>query len=201
MAAVEPGVEPARPAADFDDKLLRQARRLLGDRVANLGAGGELSDRTLHLVALDDSVDELACARARQRLLDQAVERAGSRELGGYPLRHVMLDQRLHEVLRQRLCERPVDQSRELGDEVLPGRGLDRAARGPRRHPCREEGEPSGRAEARAPGSRPVAQCAAAAAETPRRSNRWSPTRSELAIAVSAGLTAPMLGKTLVSTT
>ena len=32
-------------------------------------------------------------------------------------------------------------------------------------------------------------------------SSRWSPTRSEFAIAVSAGLTAPMLGKTLVSTT
>jgi hypothetical protein len=33
------------------------------------------------------------------------------------------------------------------------------------------------------------------------RSRRWSPTRSEFAIAVSAGFTAPMLGKTLVSTT
>ena len=33
------------------------------------------------------------------------------------------------------------------------------------------------------------------------RAVRWSPTRSEFAIAVSAGLTAPMLGKTLVSTT
>ena len=33
------------------------------------------------------------------------------------------------------------------------------------------------------------------------RSSRWSPTRSEFAIAVSAGLTAPMLGKMLVSTT
>jgi hypothetical protein len=30
---------------------------------------------------------------------------------------------------------------------------------------------------------------------------RWSPTRSALAIAVSAGFTAPMLGKTLVSRT
>src|SRR5215831_3681277 len=35
----------------------------------------------------------------------------------------------------------------------------------------------------------------------PRRSSRWSPTRREFAIAVSAGLTAPMLGKMLVSTT
>src|SRR5580765_5301404 len=33
------------------------------------------------------------------------------------------------------------------------------------------------------------------------RSSRWSPTRSEFAIAVSAGLTAPIDGKTLVSTT
>ncbi len=33
------------------------------------------------------------------------------------------------------------------------------------------------------------------------RSRRWSPTRSEFAIAVRAGLTAPMLGKMLVSTT
>jgi hypothetical protein len=33
------------------------------------------------------------------------------------------------------------------------------------------------------------------------RSRRWSPTRTALAIAVSAGLTAPMLGKKLVSTT
>ena len=33
------------------------------------------------------------------------------------------------------------------------------------------------------------------------RSRRWSPTRSEFAIAVSAGFTAPMLGKKLVSTT
>jgi hypothetical protein len=35
----------------------------------------------------------------------------------------------------------------------------------------------------------------------PRRSRRWSPTRRALAMAVSAGLTAPMLGKKLVSTT
>jgi hypothetical protein len=35
----------------------------------------------------------------------------------------------------------------------------------------------------------------------PSRASRWSPTRSELAIAVSAGLTAPIEGKTLVSTT
>ena len=35
----------------------------------------------------------------------------------------------------------------------------------------------------------------------PSRSSRWSPTRSALAIAVSPGLTAPMLGKKLVSTT
>jgi hypothetical protein len=33
------------------------------------------------------------------------------------------------------------------------------------------------------------------------RSSRWSPTRSEFAIAVKAGFTAPMLGKMLVSTT
>ena len=38
-------------------------------------------------------------------------------------------------------------------------------------------------------------------AGAPRRSSRWSPTRSALAIAVSAGFTAPMLGKKLVSTT
>ena len=37
--------------------------------------------------------------------------------------------------------------------------------------------------------------------DAPRRSSRWSPTRSEFAIAVSAGFTAPMLGNTLVSTT
>ena len=35
----------------------------------------------------------------------------------------------------------------------------------------------------------------------PSRSSRWSPTRRAFAIAVSAGLTAPMLGKKLVSTT
>src|SRR5262249_29493114 len=33
------------------------------------------------------------------------------------------------------------------------------------------------------------------------RDSRWSPTRSEFAIAVSAGFTAPMAGKMLVSTT
>ena len=33
------------------------------------------------------------------------------------------------------------------------------------------------------------------------RARRWSPTRSALAMAVSAGFTAPMLGKKLVSTT
>src|SRR5262249_41992115 len=33
------------------------------------------------------------------------------------------------------------------------------------------------------------------------RASKWSPTRSEFAIAVSAGLTAPIDGKTLVSTT
>jgi hypothetical protein len=35
----------------------------------------------------------------------------------------------------------------------------------------------------------------------PMRSSRWSPTRIAFAIAVSAGLTAPILGKKLVSTT
>src|SRR6185437_306705 len=45
----------------------------------------------------------------------------------------------------------------------------------------------------------PAATCAASA--TPSRSSRWSPTRKALAIAVSAGLTALMLGKQLVSTT
>jgi hypothetical protein len=35
----------------------------------------------------------------------------------------------------------------------------------------------------------------------PMRLSRWSPTRRALAIAVSAGFTAPMLGKKLVSTT
>ena len=38
-------------------------------------------------------------------------------------------------------------------------------------------------------------------AGAPRRSSRWSPTRNALAMAVSAGFTAPMLGKKLVSTT
>ena len=33
------------------------------------------------------------------------------------------------------------------------------------------------------------------------RASRWSPTRSAFAMAVSAGFTAPMLGKKLVSTT
>src|SRR4029077_4644518 len=45
------------------------------------------------------------------------------------------------------------------------------------------------------PGRRAVAHPA------PMRSSRWSPTRREFAIAVSAGLTAPIDGKTLVSTT
>jgi hypothetical protein len=44
-------------------------------------------------------------------------------------------------------------------------------------------------------------ETAAASTRAPIRSSRWSPTRSEFAIAVSAGFTAPMLGKTLVSTT
>ena len=42
---------------------------------------------------------------------------------------------------------------------------------------------------------------AAADAGAPMRASRWSPTRMALAIAVSAGFTAPMLGKKLVSTT
>ena len=65
-------------------------------------------------------------------------------------------------------------------------------------------------AEARRRRSRPAAAPAAlrrhgrtpcAAVPAPSRSSRWSPTRSALAIAVSAGFTAPMLGKKLVSTT
>ena len=39
------------------------------------------------------------------------------------------------------------------------------------------------------------------AAFAPRRDRRWSPTRRALAIAVSAGFTALILGKKLVSTT
>src|SRR5262249_5838195 len=46
-----------------------------------------------------------------------------------------------------------------------------------------------------------AAALAPAPALAPSLSSRWSPTRSEFAIAVSAGLTAPMLGKMLVSTT
>ena len=40
-----------------------------------------------------------------------------------------------------------------------------------------------------------------AVAPQPSRSIRWSPTRRALAMAVSDGFTAPMLGKKLVSTT
>jgi len=97
-----------------------------------------------------------------------------------------MLDDRVHELLGKRFREG----------------GLERAARGTRSDPSRIEGEPAGGAESGASVRRPVAQCdAVAVAEAPRRSSKWSPTLSELAIAVSAGLTAPMLGKTLVSTT
>ena len=100
MAAVDPGIQAPGPRAHFDCELLRQAGRLPDDRLAHLGAGGELADRTSHLIALDQPVDELVRARTCQRLLDQAVERPGSRKLGGHPLRHAMRDERVHEVLR-----------------------------------------------------------------------------------------------------
>jgi hypothetical protein len=55
------------------------------------------------------------------------------------------------------------------------------------------------------PASSPVGRRASPARGYPggyaSRSARWSPTRRALAIAVSAGFTAPMLGKKLVSTT
>src|SRR6185312_6606537 len=47
----------------------------------------------------------------------------------------------------------------------------------------------------------PTAVASADGTVAPIRSSRWSPTRTALAIAVSAGFTAPMLGKKLVSTT
>ena len=43
--------------------------------------------------------------------------------------------------------------------------------------------------------------CRGAGGPQPSRDSRWSPTRKALAITVSAGFTAPMLGKKLASTT
>lgn len=48
---------------------------------------------------------------------------------------------------------------------------------------------------------RPVEGSLGAARRQPSRSTRWSPTRRAFAMAVRDGLTAPMLGKKLVSTT
>ena len=81
---------------------------------------------------------------------------------------------------------------------ATPWTGRRRRRRRPRSRPCVGHRRPAAVSRRRRRRPRPLARSDAA---TPSRSSRWSPTRSALAMAVSAGFTAPMLGKKLVSTT
>src|SRR5262249_40418243 len=77
-------------------------------------------------------------------------------------------------------------------DDVSAADGVGAQARADRDH----HGDLVARADLDlVPGRQPIAHQLAS------RSSRWSPTRNEFAIAVSAGLTALIEGKTLVSTT
>jgi hypothetical protein len=114
--AIETLVEVTRPCADRPGEFPHEPRRLLGDRLSDLAARDDLTDRAPHLFAVDDAVDELVRSRARKRVLDGPVERAGGGELRRHPLQHPVLDHGVHELLRQRLRECAVDQARELGN-------------------------------------------------------------------------------------
>ena len=98
-----------------------------------------------------------------------------------------LVEQRLEQVVVRAVDQRHVDvgapraRARAASAAEAAADDHDRGAGRRRRQPAR------------------AGSCAAARA--PSRSSRWSPTRSALAIAVSAGFTAPMLGKKLVSTT
>jgi len=184
-------------------QVLDETRALLGDRLTNLGARHDVPDRLPHLIAFDDPVDDRLRPLIRQRSVDGRVERAGRSELPRDPFEHVVVGNRAGELLGQLSRERAIGQAGQLRHEMLVGRALDLASRRFRGGAGREEREPAGCAERRPAviAGHATQAAAVAAGFAPSRSSKWSPTRSEFAIAVSAGLTAPMLGKTLVSTT
>ena len=97
-----------------------------------------------------------------------------------------LVEQRLEQVVVHPVDERHVD----VGAAQLARGGEPAEAAADDHDPAARRLLPSG-------GTRGLLRRLAA----PSRSSRWSPTRSALAIAVSAGFTAPMLGKKLVSTT
>ena len=139
--ALDPIVEQDGSAANADDQLLGEPRRLLGHRGPHRGARDDLFDRPAHLVALQDAIHELVRPRALQRIVDGPVERAARLELLDHPLEHAMPHERPRDVFRQRAREGAVDQAGDLGDDHVVGRRAELVAGSPRRSPCGEERE------------------------------------------------------------
>ena len=131
--ALGPIVERDGAAANADDQLLGEPRRLPGQRGPNLGPRDHLLDRTPHLVALHDAIHELVRARAFQRVVEGSVERSALCELFDHALEHAVPHERARDLLRQRAREGAVDQAGDLGDDHVVGRRAELVAGSPRR--------------------------------------------------------------------
>ena len=140
-------VEPRAGGPGAADHLLRQPRRLSGDRVAELGARGDVAQSTLRLVAREHSVRELECPGAPERSGHEALQFAARGELGNDALEHAVADERARELLRERPGERSVDHAGDLGcREDLVQRLLDRSSPCTRGRSRRKERGAPGRA-------------------------------------------------------
>ena len=168
---------------------------------ARRAPAGVASRRTRRRRPRSGSATGSAPARARTR---SARPRGRRRAARGHP--------RSRPAARRRLRRRP-RAGRHGRSRTAPRRERTRLARhradgGARRPPAGDDEGPGSHGPDRlrclcadAQAASPPWTAAVTGASAPSRSSRWSPTRSEFAIAVSAGLTAPMLGKMLVSTT
>ena len=139
-------VETHRRGADAAHHLLGEPSRLPRDRDPQLGARGDVTDRSLRLLAREDIVGQLERARAGERRRDESVQLAAGGELGHDPFEHAVADERPRHILRERAGQGAVDDPRHLRRrEDVVGGILDPAAPGAGGRPGRKERSPSRR--------------------------------------------------------
>ena len=134
-----PVVEPHGGGADAADHLLGESCRLPGDRVAELGARGDVAQNALRFVAGEHSVGELERFWRRERSGHQTLQFAALGELGGNAFEDSVADERARDLFRQRTGERPVEDAGDLGRrQNLVHCLLERPAPDTRSSPCGE---------------------------------------------------------------
>ena len=99
--ALGPVVEPRGGSTDAADHLLGEPGRLPGNRVAELGARGDVAQYALGLVAREDFVGEHQRLRRRERGGHQALQFSAPGELGANAFDDAVADERARDLFRQ----------------------------------------------------------------------------------------------------